>query len=49
MLGKTKLDYCLLRHLETARVVGVAIGIAYFHRVDHSRPTGWADDGAYIL
>ena len=29
------------------RVVGVAIGIAYFYYVNHSWPTGWAGDGAH--
>ena len=49
ILRKNNIGYCSLRHIEMIRVISVTIGITYYHRVDHAGPTGWADDGAYIL
>ena len=34
------IGYSLSKHLEIKRVVGVVIGMTYFHCVDHAQPTG---------
>ena len=39
----------LLGHLEMIWRVGVFIGIAYCHHVDHAWLAGGAGDGTYIL
>ena len=48
ILRQTKIGYSLSRYLQMIKVVELVIVTTYCHCVDHTQPTGWADNGTYI-